>query len=87
VVDALERAVQRRLPVEGLWTHAERGSPYASEPYQRLLSEHGITGSRSEVAQCWDNAPMESFLATLKKELVHDEDTQTHAAAWESIVE
>jgi transposase InsO family protein len=87
VVDALERAVQRRLPEEGLWTHSDRGSPYASEHYQRLLSKHRITCSMSEVGQCWDNAPLESFFATLKKELVHDEDYQTRDEARTSIVE
>ena len=39
----------------------------------------------SGVGQCWDNAPMESFFATLKKELVHHEDYQTRAEARGSI--
>ena len=67
VVDALELAVQRRLPGEGLLAHSDRGSQYASEHYQRLLSRHGITCSMSRRADCWDNAPMESFFASLKK--------------------
>jgi transposase InsO family protein len=41
----------------------------------------------SGVGQCWDNAPMESFFASLKKELVHHEDYQTRAEARASIVE
>jgi excisionase family DNA binding protein len=41
VVDALEMAVQRRLPDEGLLAHSDRGSQYASAPYQRLLARHG----------------------------------------------
>jgi transposase InsO family protein len=87
VVDALEMAVQRRLPDEGLLAHSDRGSQYASDHYQRLLAKHGIECSMSGVGQCWDNAPMESFFASLKKELVHHEDYQTRAQARASIFE
>ena len=58
VVDALEMAVQGRLPGEGLVAHSDRGSQYASEHYQRLLAKHGIECSMSGVGQCWDNAPI-----------------------------
>jgi putative transposase len=81
VVDALEMAVARRLPGAGSVAHSDRGSQYASEHYQRLLAGHGITCSMSRRANCWDNAPMESFFASLKKELVHDEDYATRAEA------
>jgi transposase InsO family protein len=87
VVDALEMAVARRLPAEGLLAHSDRGSQYASAHYQQLLGKHGIACSMSGVGQCWDNAPMESFFASLKKELVHHEDYQTKAEARGSIFE
>jgi putative transposase len=87
VVDALEMAVRRRLPGEGLLAHSDRGSQYASEHYQLLLGNYGIECSMSGVGQCWDNAPAESFFATLKKELVHDEDYQTREEARVSIFE
>jgi putative transposase len=87
VVDALQMAVARRLPGEGLLAHSDRGSQYASDHYQRLLGRHGIECSMSGVGQCWDNAPMESFFASLKKELVHDEDYQSRAEARVSIFE
>lgn len=87
VVDALELAVQRRLPGEGLLAHSDRGSQYASEHYQALLSKHGITCSMSRRADCWDNAPMESFFASLKKELVHDADFASRAEARAAIFE
>jgi putative transposase len=87
VVDALELAVQRRLPGENLVAHSDRGSQYASDHYQRLLGKHGIACSMSGVAQCWDNAPAESFFASLKKELVHHEDYQSRAEARASIFE
>ena len=87
VVDALAMAVQRRLPDEGLLAHSDRGSQYASEHYQRLLAKHGITCSMSRRADCWDNAPMESFFASLKKELVHGADFATRAQARAATVE
>ena len=87
VVDALEMAVQRRLPCAGLLAHSDRGSQYASEHYQRLLEKHGVECSMSAVGQCWDNAPAESFFATLKKELVHDEKYTTRVEAKASIFE
>lgn len=86
-VDALEMAVQRRLPGEELLAHSDRGSQYASEHYQQLLGRYGIECSMSEVGQCWDNAPAESFFASLKKELVHHEDYATRAEARASIFE
>jgi len=87
VVDALQMAVQRRFPGAGLLAHSDRGSQYASEHYQRLLGKHGITCSMSQRANCWDNAPRESFFASLKKELIHHEDYQTRAEARASIFE
>src|SRR5205823_13695219 len=68
VVDALALAVERRLPGAGLLAHSDRGGQYASDHYQRLLARHGISCSMSRRANCWDNAPMESFFASLKKE-------------------
>jgi putative transposase len=87
VVDALEMAVQRRLPDEGLLAHSDRGSQYASEHYRLLLAKHGIDCSMSRRADCWDNAPMESFFASLKKELVHDADFATRAEARAALFE
>jgi putative transposase len=87
VVDALAMAVQRRLPGAELVAHSDRGSQYASDHYQRLLAQRGITCSMSRRANCWDNAPMESFFASLKKELVHHEDYATREQARASIFE
>jgi putative transposase len=87
VADALGMALARRRPAAGLLAHSDRGSQYASEHYQRLLKEAGITCSMSGVAQCWDNAPVESFFASLKRELVHDEKYTTREQAKASIFE
>jgi transposase InsO family protein len=69
VVDALEMALARRRPGAGLLAHSDRGSQYASDHYQRVLAAEGITCSMSEVGQCWDNAPVESFFGRLKCEI------------------
>src|SRR5207248_8204416 len=87
VVDALALAVERRLPGAGLLAHSDRGGQYASDHYQRLLARHGISCSMSRRANCWDNAPMESFFASLKKELVHGADFAARAQARAAIVE
>ena len=88
VVDALEMAVARRPEGSSdLVAHSDRGSQYASEHYQRRLEEERIVCSMSRRGNCWDNAPMESFFASLKKELVHDEDYATREQATASIFE
>lgn len=87
VVDALEMALPRELPGEGLVAHSDRGVQYASTHYQNLLRRHDITCSMSRKANCWDNAPMESFFATLKKELVHHERYATRDEARRSLFE
>jgi putative transposase len=87
VVDALEMAIHRELPGEGLMAHSDRGVQYASEHYQNLLRRHDLTCSMSRKANCWDNAPMESFFATLKKELVHRHRYQTRDEARRSLFE
>lgn len=65
---ALEMAVQRRCPEPGLLHHSDRGSTYTCEDYQAYLATRGITCSMSRRADCYDNAVMESFFATVKKE-------------------
>jgi transposase InsO family protein len=87
VTDALEMAVRRRLPGRELVAHSDRGSQYAGECYQRLLGKEGIVCSMSRRGNCWDNAPMESFFASLKKELVHHEDYRTREEARASLFE
>jgi putative transposase len=65
---ALEMAVQRRCPEPGLLLHSDRGCTYTCEDYQAYLAARGITCSMSRPADCYDNAVMESFFATVKKE-------------------
>lgn len=86
VMDALRMALGRRCP-ELLLHHSDRGSQYASQDYRDLLRDHNITCSMSRKANCWDNAMMESFFATLKKERVHHEVYATREAARQSVFE
>jgi putative transposase len=48
--------------------YSDRGSQYSSHDYQRKLRKYRMLPSMSRKANCWDNAPMESFWATLKRE-------------------
>ncbi len=55
----------------GLVHHSDRGSQYASSDYQAELEERGVICSMSRKGNCWDNAPAESFFATLKTECIY----------------
>jgi len=70
-LDALCMAYRSRRPGEGLVHHSDRGCQYASGDYRRLLESYGMQASMSGTGNCYDNAPMESFFASLKTELVH----------------
>jgi putative transposase len=70
-VDALEMAVWRRKPGAGLIHHSDRGSQYTAISFGRRLQEAGIVPSMGRTGTALDNALAESFIATLKTELVH----------------
>jgi putative transposase len=67
---ALFMALGRRLPDGDLLHHSDQGSQYTSALIQALLAQHHIQVSMSGVGNCYDNAPMESFIGTLKTECV-----------------
>lgn len=71
VLSALEMARSGRQPGAGVIVHSDRGSQYASLDYQKALSAAEMVCSMSRKGNCWDNAPTESFFATLKKELIY----------------
>jgi putative transposase len=71
VTDALVMAVWRRGKPEALLHHSDQGSQYASEQFQRLLADQGITCSMSRAGDVWDNSAMESFFSSLKIERVN----------------
>ena len=80
-------AIARRSPDKGLLHHSDRGVQYASEGYQYLLQSHSMECSMSGKGDCYDNARMESFWATLKTELVHLNEYATRDQARASIFE
>jgi putative transposase len=82
---ALTMAVQQQRPQHGLIHHSDRGVQYASHAYRDALTSAGIVASMSRKADCYDNAPMESFFHTLKTELVHHRNYSTRAEAQRDI--
>lgn len=87
VTSAVAKALLRRTPAREMIMHSDRGSQYASASHQAILDRIGAVCSMSRKANCYDNAPMESFFGTLKKELVHHERYATRAEAKRSIGE
>ncbi|WP_144055596.1 IS3 family transposase [Octadecabacter antarcticus] len=84
---ALEMALGRRGPVPGLIHHSDRGSQYAGGDYRKLIKKVQLTQSMSRKGECLDNAPMESFFVSLKKELVHRQRFKRRAQAKVAIFE
>ena len=78
---ALTMAIHQQRPQAGLIHHSDRGVQYASHAYRDALSGAGIAASMSRKANCYDNAPMESFFHTLKTELVHPRNYKTRDEA------
>lgn len=89
VTDALTMAWFRRRPDNGVMHHSDRGSQYASHAFQDKLKKFGMTGSMSRKANCWDNAPTESWFNSFKNERCHGVRYATHeemkAASFEYI--
>ena len=84
---ALTMAVANRAPTAGLVHHSDRGSQYAATSYQRRLTAHGLIPSMSRKGNCWDNACVESFFGTLKRELVYHRHYATRDEATQDIFE
>lgn len=68
VLEALESALEARRPGAGLVHHSDRGCQYAGGAHRALLEAHGIECSMSRRGDCWDNAPAERFMNSLKNE-------------------
>ena len=71
VVDALQMAIWRRKPQAGLIHHSDQGVQYTSLSFGKRLEEAGIVPSMGRVGSAYDNALAESFIATLKTELLY----------------
>jgi len=84
---ALNMALAHRQPPAGLIHHSDRGVQYASESYRQRLAQAGVVPSMSRRGNCYDNALMESFWSSLKRELVHRMHFTTRAEARAAIFE
>ena len=75
-VDAFTSAV-KKYQAFGMIFHSDRGSQYTSRIYRDVLATYGAVQSMSNTGKCFDNARMESFFATLKKERIYKVKTET----------
>ena len=87
VVDALQMAVCRRKPAPGLVHHSDQGVQYTARSFSERLKEVGIEPSMGRTGSALDNAMAESFVSTLKAELVSRLEFPTRQAARTAIFE
>lgn len=69
VIDALVMAIGRRRPDSEVVHHSDRGTQYTSLRFANHLEDHGLVASFGSTGDAYDNAAMEAFWATLKREL------------------
>jgi putative transposase len=84
-IQALHMAIVSRQPGEGLIHHSDRGSQYCSHDYTDILKEQKMQISMSKKGDPYDNACIESFHATIKKELIYRRRFNTRAEAIKAI--
>jgi len=87
VLDALNMSLYNRRPAPGLIHHSDRGSQYTSVEFGGRLKEAGLLPSMGSVADAYDNSMAESFVSTLKRELVHRHSWPTRQSARVAIFE
>jgi transposase InsO family protein len=87
VIDALQMAVARRRPELGVVHHSDKGSQYTSLLFTQRCSAVGIEVSNGSRGDCFDNSAMESFHASLKKDLIHRRSWPTKTEARTAIFE
>jgi putative transposase len=87
VVDALQMALWRRRPSAGLIHHSDQGVQYTSLSFGKRLEEAGLIPSMGRVGSAYDNSMAESFVATLKTELLYRERWRTREAVKIAIFE
>ncbi len=81
VIRSLSKALKNRKPKAELIVHTDQGSQFRSKRYIQLLSKNNLIQSMSYKGNCYDNAAVESFFASLKKELVYRVDLRTKEEA------
>ena len=87
VLDALNMAIYNRRPRPGLIHHSDRGSQYTSVEFGNRLKEAGLLPSMGSVADAYDNSMAESFVSTLKRELIHRHSWRNRQTARTAIFE
>lgn len=87
VLDALNMAIYNRRPAAGLIHHSDRGSQYTSVEFGKRLTEAGLLPSVGSVGDAYDNSMAESFVSTLKRELIHRHSWPTRQSARVAIFE
>lgn len=87
VLDSLAKAVYSRKPVNEVMVHTDQGSQYGSDSWVRFCRDHGLTTSMSRRGNCHDNAVVESFNSTLKKEKIKRKIYKTREEAQSEIFE
>lgn len=87
VLGALGMAIEARKPAPGLVHHSDRGVQYACDDYRQALAALGAAPSMSRTGDCWDNAPVESFFSSLKRELFDETDFATRDEARAALFE
>jgi putative transposase len=80
-------ALGRRQPTAGLLHHSDRGSQYACQAYQRLLTDVGMRCSISRKGECLDNAVAERFFGSLKRERTNHSRYATRQEARDDVID
>ena len=80
-IEAFENACRARK-ARGMIYHSDRGSQFTSHAFRKSLAKHGAVQSMSGTGRCYDNARMESFFATLKKEKLYKIRTEHYSMAY-----
>lgn len=71
VMNMLKKAARKCRGMDGPQLHSDQGWHYRMQPYRAALARYGMKQSMSRKGNCFDNAAMESFFATLKAEYFH----------------
>jgi transposase InsO family protein len=87
VLSALDKAYEDKKPPAGLLIHSDRGSQYASKEYRERLQIYGMISSMSRKGNCYDNACIEAFHSTLKRELVYQKKFISKVEAQDAVYE
>ncbi len=77
VIDAFTQAYGKEHPLEGLIIHTDQGSQFTGGRFRALVSKYGAVHSNSRKGNLYDNAVMESFYRTIKRELIQDARYET----------